>query len=221
MSQVRLVNTTAAQLIAALPDGSVDLVLLDAPWLYGGAGVPGHGKAGDHYGGLPVRDILDTWNDCAPKCKPDAFAVVWLTWPLMAEFWRGLEFWLPDEWSWDFVTGGSWHKVRSKRGIGHHVLGDSEPWTLWRIGNPKTREQFSNAKATKVDGHSRKPAEVVREHVQAWSPPGGLVCDPYAGAHATFAKVCASEGRRYIGSEADPARFARAEKILHHWLEIS
>lgn len=213
MSAVRLVNTTAARLIEALPDACVDLALIDAPWLYGGAGVPGHGKADGHYPGMPVEAIADDWAALAPKCKPDAWTVMWLTFPLLAEFFAGLK----TDFPWGFVTGGAWTKVRAKRGIGFHVLGDAEIWTLWRIGKPKTREQFSNAKATKPGGHSQKPLEIAREHVRAWCPPGGVVLDPYAGEFATFAKACAMEGRCYLGAEPDPDRFARAQKILHHF----
>jgi hypothetical protein len=217
---VRLVQCTAAELIAALPDGCVDLVLLDPPWLYGKAGVPGHGKADDHYGGMPVGDILNDCEALARVCRPDAWCVVWVTFPLLAELFGELYMRL-TKFPFEYMTGGSWHKIRAKRGIGHHVLGDAEMWTLWHCGKPKTREQFSNARSTRPLGHSQKPVVVARDHVQAWSDPGGLVLDPYAGEFATFAKVCLREGRRYLGAEPDRARFDRAQKILDHFREIS
>ncbi len=215
---VRLVQCTAAQLIEALPDRCVDLLLLDPPWLYTGAGRPGYGAAHDHYDGMPIPDVLADWEAAARACIEDAWAVAWVTFPLLMELLGAVA--LQPSFPWDYVSGGSWHKVSAKRGMGVHALGEAELWSLWRIGDPKTREQFGNSHTSKREAHSQKPPEVVRKHVRAWSDPGGLVLDPYAGSYATFAKVCLREGRKYIGSEADPARFARAEKILHHAREI-
>lgn len=216
MTAVRLVHATAAELLTKLPPACVDLVLLDPPWLYGGAAPPGHGRADDHYAGMPVGSIVRDFAACARVSK--AWAVLWTTWPVLAEVFAHVAA-LPV-FPWQYVTGGSWHK-HGKRGIGHHVLGDSEPWTLWRVGaSARTLEQASNAHTTKRLGHSRKPAEVVAQHVRAWSPPGGLVLDPYAGEHATFAKVALDQGRRYLGAEADLARFCRASKVLAHYSQI-
>ena len=195
----------------------MDLILADPPWLYSGAGTPGHGKADDHYGGMPAADVASDLFAARQKCKRDAWLVLWVTWPLL---WEVMDDVVAGS-GWEYLTGGSWHKDRARKGIGHHVEGDSELWTLWRKGRPRTIERFSNALNAKPGGHSQKPAEFVRRHVRAWSPEGGLVLDPYAGEHATFAKVCCTEGRRYIGAEVDPVRFDRAQKILKHWQEIS
>ena len=61
--------------------------------------------------------------------------------------------------------------------------------------------------------HSRKPVDWMRQWIRRWTPPGGLVVDPYAGLGAV-AEACILEGRRYAGSELDPERHRKALGLL-------
>lgn len=58
-----------------------------------------------------------------------------------------------------------------------------------------------------------KDSGIMRAIVHDYSRPGDLVCDPCAGA-ATTAYAAACEGRRFVGSEMDPATFAKAQKRI-------
>ncbi|HMI92904.1 MAG TPA: DNA methyltransferase [Polyangiales bacterium] len=54
-----------------------------------------------------------------------------------------------------------------------------------------------------------KPLSTMREIVRDYSRPGELVCDPCAGG-GTGLLAAAIEGRRALGSERDPDRYAKA-----------
>lgn len=58
-----------------------------------------------------------------------------------------------------------------------------------------------------------KTLEVMRKIVADYSRPGDLVCDPCAGG-ATTLMAARAEGRRAVGSELDPATFAKAQARL-------
>jgi DNA modification methylase len=51
--------------------------------------------------------------------------------------------------------------------------------------------------------------DLARHVVRCFSPPGGLVCDPFSGS-GTTALACLIEGRRFIGSE-----------LLHEYHEVA
>ena len=60
---------------------------------------------------------------------------------------------------------------------------------------------------------TQKPLALLRYLIRAWCPPGGLVVDPFAGSgtHLLAAKLL---GRRYLGSEIDPAWYDLAARRL-------
>lgn len=60
---------------------------------------------------------------------------------------------------------------------------------------------------------TEKPVALLRELCRI-APPGGLVCDPFAGSGATGVAALAS-GRRFLGSEMAPHYHAAASLRLH------
>jgi hypothetical protein len=195
----------------------VRLVHADPPWMYA-AGVPGHGRMGDHYNGLLVPQIVehvDAAFDCAAE---DAYLLLWTTWPILAE-WMSASHGM----RWSYVSGGAWAKYGTP-GTGYHWRGNSEPALLYRKGRPAptSTAAIQNLHITNRWGllnrdveHSEKPLPWLRELVQHFVGPGGLVLELYAGM-APMARACALEGRPYCGAEIDPERHARALGLLAH-----
>jgi hypothetical protein len=193
------------------------LVVADPPWTYS-AGVPGHGRMGDHYEGLAIKAIshhLDRAWDCAGD---DAYLLLWATWPILMD--PG-GFPLHDWGRWEGVTGGAWMKT-GRVGTGYHWRGQTEPLLIYRKGSPKPHAMALSGHITdrtytgagnSGTRHSEKPLPWARDHVRAFAPPGGLVFDLYAGM-APYARACAAEGRRYVGAEIDPQRHADALGLL-------
>lgn len=192
------------------------LVHADPPWSYSGAAPPKHGRQDGHYGGLACSDIVADLDMAAMVATRDAYLDVWCTWPILFEF---ADAWLADPRQWQHLTGGSWGKT-GRRGIGFHMLGDSEPVLVFSRGKPRPLPgPVSNRWATPYweserGGHSEKPACALADLVRMATRPGDLVLDLYAGESASLARVCALEGRSYLGAEIDPKRAERARGQL-------
>ena len=185
------------------------LVHADPPWTYEQTAVTGN--AADQYETLAMSGIvehIDAAFDCA---APGGRLALWTTWPLLAD-------WMSAAASmrWEYVTGGAWTKTGTF-GVGYHWRGQSEPLLIYRKpGKSKTNQAgLMNAHASRPTGHSEKPHEWQRTMLRAWTDPGDLVIDIYAGM-APLARACRDEGRDYLGAEIDPRRWGDAMDRLGH-----
>lgn len=186
------------------------LVHADPPWRYardaGGANPEQNGI----YDALSEAEIvahLDAAYDCA---GPSARLVCWYTWPKAAE-WRAAGH-AGRRWGAE-VSGGAWLKTHQV-GVGFHWRGASEPIALFTKGaTGRPAEVLLNGHASPPGAHSEKPLEWLRAMLRAWTSPGDLVLDLYAG-RAPMARACRLEGRRYVGAEIDAVRHAAACSAL-------
>jgi adenine-specific DNA-methyltransferase len=187
-----------------------DLVIADPPWSY--RQEEGNSVAADHYAGLPIAQIRAHLTRCGEVARPGARMMLWATFPLLPEV-------MADGWhqlgGWRLVTGASWHK-EGGMGQGFHARGDAEIALLYVReggGAGRPRETISNAHSSPREQHSRKPVDLQRAWIRAFSDPGALVLDPYAGL-GSVAAAAAIEGRRYVGAEIDPTRHADALALI-------
>lgn len=192
------------------------LVHADPAWVYRNRGTSGafNGTAAGAYPCLSIADVARDLNAAFDTSAPDAYLLNWITWPILVEELeacakgRGRFFPLLK---WRLVSGGSIHKSTGI-GIGFHWRGDSEPLLLLAKGNPKPIEKNArNAYQGPRARHSEKPEPYLRELVSAFTKPGDLVLDLYAGL-APMRRACLATGRRYVGAEIDPERHADALK---------
>jgi len=201
------------------------LIVADPPWAYDReAGVANPGTRGI-FDVLTMDQIvahLDAAHDAAgPACR----LAVWYTWPKAAE-WTAAGLAGP-RWG-SVVTGGTWTKQAPSAagarmvqpGVGYHWRGQSEPVAVFTRGvvGP-CRELLLNAHVSPPHDHSEKPVEWLRAWVRAWTDPGDLVVDVYAGL-APLARACAAEGRRYVGAEIDTDRHAEALVRLRRYVSM-
>lgn len=182
------------------------LVVADPPWRYAREAGGANPEENGIYAGLSESEIaahLDAAYDCAaPACR----LVVWYTWPKSAE-WRAAGM-AGRRWGAE-TSGGAWLKTNHV-GVGHHWRGWTEPVALFThgaCGRPNT--MLGNGHASRPGDHSEKPLVWLCAWVTAWTDPGDLVLDLYAGL-APMARACLITGRRYIGAEIDPERHAAA-----------
>lgn len=181
------------------------LVCADPPWSYS-EGAAGKGAAQPELNGIysvitdaEIAAHLDASFDVA---APSSRLACWYTWPKAAE-WIAAGMAGP-RWG-TMVTGGAWTKI-GQVGVGYHWRGQSEPVAVFTKGAAGRPESLLlNAHVSAPGAHSEKPVEWLRAWVRAWTAPGDLVVDLYAGL-APLARACWSEGRRYIGAEIDPRR---------------
>jgi len=200
-----LKNTDAESMINDLADSVAHGVIADPPWAYsrtGGEGSVGYSTEDAGW----IADLLDlTW----PKCLPNAYLIVWCTWPKLQD-WMDVH----RRMRWTYKTGGAWTKSNGF-GVGYHHAGDSEYWLLYTKGSPRPAEgRQSNAVHANRVGHSEKPQEALDLLVRTVAPEGGLIIDPFAGESASLARCAKRLGRSYIGSEMDADRHATALKRL-------
>lgn len=95
-------------------------------------------------------------------------------------------------------------------------------WSCWVIvARPRTPEfvRWGTLPGAYVQKNERKavmggkPLGIMRSIVRDYTRPGDLVCDPCMGG-CTTGLAALSEGRRFVGSEIDPAHFEIARKRL-------
>ena len=196
------------------------LVVSDPPWTYSESPGVANPDDNDIYTGMSNEDIvavLDATYTCA---APDARLAVWYTWPKDAE-WSAAGGAGP-RWG-TRTSGGAWTKMAPTHtggarmvqpGVGHHWRGACEPVAVFTKGSTgRAATLLLNAHVSPPSDHSEKPIAWMREWLRAWTAPGDLVVDVFAGL-APLARACHAEGRRYVGAEIDPERHALALQRL-------
>lgn len=212
---IQILTMSAAALVDRLDDGEVDFVHLDPPWPYRDEGH--RGGTGRHYEVSPMGRILNDIDATHRVAKDDTYLACWATFPTVWEF---AEAWWSCPPDWQHLSGGTWGKVPG-RGVGRHLIGDAEPYLVFRKGSPRPRCKVLPSNLVRGeysehprDGHSEKPQEALIRLIKLATKRGDLVLDLYAGDNASMARACHTTGRRYIGAEIDPQRAAKARRIL-------
>ena len=196
------------------------LVVADPPWQYsenpGGANPSANGI----YDCTSDEFIVDALDASYEATGADARLATWFTWPKMAE-WIAAGMAGP-RWG-AMTTGGAWVKQAPSHGggsrmvqpgVGYHWRGQSEPVAVFTRGTTgRPTSLLLNAHVSPPTDHSEKPIAWMREWIRAWTEPGDLVVDVFAGL-APLARACWAEGRRYVGAEIDPERHALALQRL-------
>jgi hypothetical protein len=201
------------------------LVIADPPGQY--ANNPGGANPEENgiYHGLPDSDIvshLDRSYDCAAQ---NSRLAVWYTWPKEAEWadaslvyggYKSASQWAGPRWG-SVKSGGAWLKT-GMVSVGYHWRGQTEPVALFTKGaTGRCNEVVLNGYSSVPDEHSFKPVEWMRGWIRAWTEPGDLIFDPYAGLGSVAISVAMENQanpdklpRRYIGAEIDPERHRKA-----------
>lgn len=182
------------------------LTMADPPWSYncksaGANGALSH--VSDHYDTLTLDDISEHVSTSYQCCAAGSRLLLWTTFPQLAD-------WMAqDVKPWRYVTGGAWTKD-DRLGQGHHWRGMVEPLLVYVKGaNAPINEAVGNAFISRRQAHSEKPETWLCDLLEAWTNPGDLVLDLYAGL-APMARACKATGRDYIGAEIDEERHRHA-----------
>ena len=188
------------------------LIVADPPWLYAREAGVANPETNGIYDGLGESEIVAILDLAYDSAASDARLACWYTWPKDAE-WTAAGGaggrWGPRK------TGGAWTKEpMPNAGVGYHWRGKTEPIAVFTRGaTGRMGECIYNGWISPPTGHSEKPAEWMRAWLRAWTDPGDLVVDVFAGL-APLARACLAEGRRYVGAEIDPERYDRALSLL-------
>jgi hypothetical protein len=210
----------AFTMIASLDTASASLVVADPPWdQYGQR--PGTVAPDGVYPLLRPDEIGALLSAAVRVLRPGGRLLLWTCWPLLVEAlaqphrppWlavKGLR----------WATGGAWSK-EGPPGCGYHWRGASEPLLVAvragaAPGRPRCMVRSSYTSAP--EAHSMKPVEWQRRLIKAYTDPGDLVVDLFAGlGSVALATLGAGEGRRYVGAELDPGRHLEAVDRVALW----
>ncbi len=216
-NNVKLYNGSIDDLFKTVRDAR--MVFCDPPWTYSNSGDKTR-SAASHYPCLTMADIVGHVRKAYSCAAPDAYLVLWATFPLLAEWMSAAT---EDAIEWRYVTGGAWAKT-GPPGSGFHWRGNAEPILIYRKGRPKPvntnllrsvhvteQHRGRGSKSGEALAHSEKPIAYQTNMIEVWSSPGDLILDIYAGLCSVGrATVRAGKGRRYIGAEIDPDRYRQA-----------
>jgi len=216
-NNVKLYNGSIDDLFETVIDAR--MVFCDPPWTYSNSGDKTR-SAASHYPCLTMADIVGHVRKAYSCAAPDAYLVLWATFPLLAEWMSAAT---EDAIKWRYVTGGAWAKTGAP-GSGFHWRGNAEPILVYRKGKPKPtstkllrsthvteQHRGRGSKSGEALAHSEKPIAYQTNMIEVWSSPGDLILDIYAGLCSVGrATVRAGKGRRYVGAEIDPDRYRQA-----------
>lgn len=185
------------------------LIVADPPWIYASEAGAANPETHGIYEGLSEADIAAILDASYDSAGPDARLAVWHTHPKLME-WINAGHAGPR---WRYVSGGSWAKLQQV-GVGYHWRGRTEPVHLFAKGAAgRPNVLIENGDESPPGAHSEKPTDWMRVWVRAWTDPGDLVVDIFAG-RAPLARACYAEGRKYVGAEIDPERHGLALSAL-------
>lgn len=185
------------QVLRDFPQASIDLVVTDPPYLVNYRSREGRGIANDSH---------DNWLKPAFRAiyrvlKPNSYCVCFYGWNKVEKFmlaWKEAGF-AP-------VSHFVWVKPYASR-IGFTKAHHEQAYLLAK-GNPARphhppEDVFYNWRYTGNRLHpTQKPVEALLPLIRAYSRPGGIVLDPFAGSGAT-AVAASQAGRKAIGIELD------------------
>lgn len=191
-----------------MPAQSVDLVVTDPPYLVNYKDRQGRTVAGDSR--TPAL-IYMAFAQVARLLKPDTFCVSFYGWHAVDHFmtaWKvlGLSPVGHLVWPKQYASGGGFVRYRHEQA---YLLAKGRP--------AKPRFPLHDVRQWDYTGNTLHPTQkavsVMRPLVTAFSKPGDIVLDPFAGSGST-ALAAKESGRQFIGIEIDEAHAKYAKQRL-------
>ena len=206
-SRFSLHHGDCTAILATLPEGSVDLVVTDPPYVCRYRDRSGRSVANDNH----AEWIGPAFREIARVMKPDTFCVSFYGWQHVERFmlaWKAAGL-MP-------VGHLVWAKdYASRRGFlaAHH----EQAFLLAKGNPPRPATVLPDVQPWTYTGNRHHPTEkaeaVIRPLIAAFSERGGLVLDPFMGS-GTTGVVSAQLDRRFIGIELDEEHHRTAERRI-------
>ena len=209
---VQIINGDCSTTLASVPDGSVDLVVMDPPYQLETRGAGAFGNANREYHGelTPISkgittELLDAI--CSKMRKVNIYIFC-----NKAQLRQYIDYFDDRGCNIDLLT---WHKSNPTPTCNNKYLSDTEYIVFARdpgvplYGEYETKRKYwvtpVNAADKKLWKHPTiKPLDIVETLITNSTLPGQTVMDPFLGS-GTTAVACARTDRDFIGFEIDPA----------------
>lgn len=186
----------ANEIMAGIPADSVDLIITDPPY-----GVSYRDRTGRTVQNDDALDaVLPVFGEAYRALKPGGFCISFYGWGSIDRFmgaWKAAGFSVAGHivWTKDYASRKRYlayhHEqayvlVKGRARLPANPIADVQPWT------------YSGNRAHPTE----KAVNILAPLVRAFSKPGDLVCDPFAGSGSTCV-AAALAGRDYLGIELD------------------
>lgn len=216
-----------------MPDGSVDLVITDPPYLIGnqGGGFWSKSAEGNHYNARGTRKgmeklsgIKDGFDDaildelCRVMKKINLYVFC-----SQKQIQRYLDYFVNKRGcNWNLL---SWHKTNPIPACGNKYLNDTEYILFFRekgvriYGTYETKRTYYITLRNQEDNvrynhPTVKPLNIIRNLIVNSSEVGGVVLDPFMGS-GTTAVAAVKEDRHFVGFEIDKTYYNTALKRIN------
>ena len=215
---LELYNGDCLEVMKQIPDGSVDLVVTDPPYLIEttGKGIYGNGRR--YVKELTeIKDgfseqVLDQLCRAMKKINIYLFCSQKQIIPLLDYFVE------KRKCNWNLLT---WHKTNPVPACGNKYLTDTEYILFFREKGVKIGGEYNtkftyyvtplNTADKKLYGHPTiKPVEILQNLIVNSSNQGDIILDPFMGSGST-GEACKNTGRNFIGIELDKGYFDTAK----------
>lgn len=189
--RLALVHGDFRDRLESMEDGSVDLIVTDPPY--------------------PKED-LPLYSDLAKVAArllgPRGIAFVWTGQIYLPEVIDRLSEHLRYGWTFALLLPGSGARI-----MGRHIVQGWKPVLAFTVGTWPSGEWGDDVLVSpavdKTDYEWQQNAAPARRLIERYSPPDGLVVDPFLGV-GSFGAAAVEAGRRFVGVELDAERFAVA-----------
>jgi site-specific DNA-methyltransferase (adenine-specific) len=179
------------EVLGDLPDGSVDLIVTDPPY--------------------PKED-LPLWSDLAKVAArllgPRGLLFAWSGQIFLPEVLQRVGEHLTYGWTFALLLPGSGSRI-----MGRHVMQAWKPVVAFSTGTWPSGEWgddlLLSPERDKTEYEWQQHAAPARRLIERYSPPGGLVVDPFLGTGA-FGVAAIETERRFLGVELDAKRYRSA-----------
>lgn len=205
-----------------LPDGCVDLIMMDPPYLLdtGGSqrmtGLGSRKYFKELHQGTFMEGITDDVLDELVRVMRNINIYIWCNERQIPQY---LEYFLDKGCNFNILT---WHKSNPTPLCGNGYLPDTEYCLFFREKGVRIRGDYStlskyhvsfinNEDKKKYDHPTIKPLPLIRRLISNSSDEGDLVLDPFMGS-GTTAVACVQSGRDYLGWELDEEYHKTAER---------
>jgi site-specific DNA-methyltransferase (adenine-specific) len=201
------------EVLAEFPDGAVDMILTDPPYVCRYRASDGRTIAGD----VSTHWILPAFRELYRVLRDDSFCVTTYGWNRVDSFMRAWR-------SVGFRPVGHFVWVKSYSSLSRFTNGCHEMAYLLAKGEPeKPLEPLDDVLRWTYSGNllhpTQKAVRSLMPFIRVFSKPGDIVLDPFAGAASTAVAALAC-GRRFIAIEMLEEYYRIASARVARWKEV-
>lgn len=215
MEEVKLLQGDCLELMKDIPDGSVDMVLTDPPYMINTKST-GAGKLNPWADYCNASFWYAEWMRQAKRISKNT-GCLWsfLNWRSFVTFQKAA-----CDIGWPMESVLVWDKCWIGPGGAKGLRPSYELVALWAMPDFKIENrglydiQRFKWSSKKPHGHpAEKPVDLMKWVIEQSTRPGDTICDLFMGS-GTTGEACMLTGRSFIGMELDPSYFETACKRI-------